>query len=681
MDLDRSIIKSNPFFNLLDEQDFSRILQSCTLVNLNPKEVLFHEGDFSDAFYIVKQGAIQITTINSNGETVFLARVGADGFFGEQAFSPSFSPRRRAKAAAQIETTLYKFPRNVLLSLKRVDPKFQTFLQEKGSQYIKEKLQKLTNSFHGSSYHLVELMKEEKFYPKRAVIFYQEDVANRAYILVSGEVELHCYGHENKIEQIVNIGPGQMFGVEGLDKDKTYHATAVAKLDANMLIIDSSQYHKMAEDHPLLKNLGDHFTNQFAFKAKGKIIQFHSEYLDMPATTSIISLDAGREVICQQVAGAEIFLASITNIPITKEIKYIHDERYYRTLSLSDNKIVGLLDYGMWEDRDRLFELIINGDEISEKNLQEFETTGHLTSRHIEKSESDLVCKCMRVSRGEINHLIVTKKADFAGIMQQTGAGTVCGGCRPSILEMLGTNAWSSCAVSQVVDHNPDIKSFRLTPLQGDILKYHPGQYLVIKVNIDNEWVQRNYTLTSIPEQSYYEITVKKETKGLFSSWLFENHNKDLIVYVAGPYGQFTLDQAKEQPVVCFMGGIGITPAVAFTRSLISSNKKQQIYIDYSASQVEQFILMDEFADIERKHKNVTINHRVTGVYGKVTEQEIRNIISSIEGCHVYICGPKGLEKLVTETFNQMNLEPERLHAEQFFHAGAPENVTQTISL
>ena len=679
MDIEHAIIKSNPFFSSFDDKDYSTLLPHITLVTLKPQEVLFHEGDFSDAFYIVKDGAIRIITINSRGETVFVARVGARGFFGEQAFSPAFSPRRRATAIAQVESTLYRFPRDVLRSLRHRDPRLQLILQKQGVQYIREKLQTLVNNFQQTAFHIEQIMGKIQSFPKRSVLFFQGETAHRAYIVVDGEIELRTYDQEKRIQQQTSIGPGQLFGAEGLSEHGIYLETAITKEDASIISIDSSRYQKVAENHPLLKKLGERFSRQFTFKAKGKILQFRSEYLDMPAITSIISLSDGQEIVCQQIISADMFIASITHVTATHEIKFTRDENYSRTLSLEKNKIIGFSDYGIWQDSHALLDFIIEGVEITEKQIEEFLKTGRILTQTIEKTDEKLVCICMRVPYSIINKLIVSENADFSDIRKRTGAGSVCGGCKPLILEMLGTNAWSPCIVFRVINHTPHIRSFQFRPLNKTIFPFQAGQYLVIKVKIDNVWVQRNYTLTSTSEQPYYEITVKKEPKGLFSSWLFEHAEENLIVYVAGPYGQFTLESTNGMPIVCFMGGIGITPAIAFTRYLANAKKQQRIYIDYSVVLAEQFILMDEFSNMTKKHSTIAMNHRITNISGMLTEQEIKTIILSIDSCHIYLCGPQGLEKLVIDTFNKMNLTSERLHVEQFIHAGSPENLPQTI--
>lgn len=682
MDLNHDLIRSNSYFKSLDDATYLKLVQQVSVVNLAKGEVLFREGDFADAFYIVKEGAVRISTISAQGQTVFLARLSDNDFFGEQAFSPSSSPRRQATATAQLDAVLYRFPREALLNLQKDYQQLQGMLHKKNLTYLRKKFRKLAESVQDFSYDIKKIMETKLSFPKRSIIYFQKDPAIKAYILVNGEVELRSYDDNKQLKQMVTIVPGQLFGIESFaetDQPVLYDAIAVAKQDSEVIEIDAVQY-KIGKDHPILNQLCANFKHQFVVKNKGKVLQFRGEYLEMPVTTSIISLNDGREIVCQQVIGADIFFAELTKTPPTRTVEHKKHEHYHREIMLAGNKIVGLVDYGIWEDSQDLLDSIVNSVELTETQLNEFIETGHIDIQ-MEVGREEHVCKCMRVSYQVINQLIVSAKADFNEISQKTGAGTICGGCKPIILEMLGTNVWTPCVIAKIIDRSPEVKSFQLRPTTGNVVPFKPGQYLVVKAKINNAWVQRNYTLTSRGDNPYFEITVKKEPKGIFSPWLFERRDSHSIIYIAGPYGQFTLQEPVVTPIACFMGGIGITPAIAFLRHLSQIKVNQRIYVDYSVQNAGQIILREELEKIAEKNTDILLNHRITNIHGLITEDEVQKIISSIAGCHVYMCGPKGLEKLVIDSFNKMDLPPERLHVEQFIHAGAPDNVPQMINL
>ncbi len=682
MDIDLNLTKTIPYFHSLSEEDMQFLVKEISVLHLSPKEILFHEGDLADSFYIVKTGDMRITTLSTSGEVIHLARISEGGFFGEQAFAPPTSiPHRQASAIAHEATTLYKIPRAAIISLQLAHQQFQTILQKQNLNYLREKLIKLTSAIQQSAYNINELLSNNKLYPKRSVIYFQTGAANEAYILVSGEVELRSYDQEKRLKQIIDIGAGQMFGTEIFNQQNEYFFTAVAKEDSLLIVINLSQSQKVIANHPLLSQFWTDFRKQFFYKNKGKILQFRSEHMNMPSTTSIIALNDGREVICQQIIGADIFLASVTNVKSSREVKFVQSEHINRRLYLCENKLVGLVEEGIWEDSPALLDLIVNGTDLADEQISKFIQSGKIfiqPETHV--SRENLVCKCMRVPYDVINRLIVSEKADFSKIVQKTGASTICGSCRPLIMEMLGEDIWVPCTISKVINHNPDVKSFQLQPTSGKIQPYKPGQYIIIKAKIKNLWIQRTYTLTSTQNLPYYEITIKKEAKGEFSPWLFSEADTNPLVYISGPFGKFTLDEKSDKPIVCFVGGIGVTPIIAFIREFMQRKISNHLYIDYSAMNKAQFIFTDEMEKLLKLYNNIVIYHRITDAYGILTEDDIKEIILKMGECHIYICGPKGLDQLVKNTLHKMKISENNIYSEQFIHSGAPDNFPQSIN-
>lgn len=679
MELEHNIIKENHYFKLLTAEAYSTLVEHISIIHLKKHETLFHEGEYADAFYIVKEGVIRITSINAKGKSIVLAKIINGGFFGEQAFSLSSSPRRQATAKAYENSILYKIPREALLFLQKSFQELQYALQQKNLVYIEDKFRKLTDKIQTTSNDIKAMLDNRHIYPERSIIYFQHDYAENTYILLSGEVELRSYNQKKEINQIIGINPGQIFGSSHISKEShhaIYHHTAVVKKEATVIVINTSQY----KDHSIIKEIYTHFSDQLVYQNKGKILQFRSEYLNMPVMTSIISLYDNNEIVCQQVIDADIFFAALTNHIKDRVILHQKNSYFKRELSLNKNCVIGFNDYGIWDDSHQLLDCIVNGKQLTEKQIESFIKTGHIAFQSDDLNEN-LVCKCMRVSYDTINHLISSEEATFSVISQKTGASTVCGGCKPTILQMLGTDTWIPCVLSNVIEHTNDVKSFQFKPTHHKMQVFKPGQYIVIKAKIDNAWVQRNYTLTGSFDLNYYEVTIKKEECGVFSPWLFQQMSENTIFYISGPYGEFVLEKPINSPIVCMMGGIGITPAIAFLRYLKTIDSSQMIYIDYSIHNREQIIFKNEFDTIIQTHKNIFLNYRITTIQGNLSSEEIKSLISSNTGCHVYVCGPKRFENKVIDTFREMNLPSEQLHIEEFSHAGAPDHISQTINL
>lgn len=79
------LLRRVPLFSDLSERDLARI-SSVAIPRSFPKGVrVFHEGDRSDACYIVRSGEVRITREHSDGRAIALATFGPGEIFGELA--------------------------------------------------------------------------------------------------------------------------------------------------------------------------------------------------------------------------------------------------------------------------------------------------------------------------------------------------------------------------------------------------------------------------------------------------------------------------------------------------------------------------------------------------------------------------------------------------------------------
>ena len=100
--------------------------------------------------------------------------------------------------------------------------------------------------------------------------------------------------------------------------------------------------------------------------------------------------------------------------------------------------------------------------------------------------------------------------------------------------------------------------------------------------------------------RDYYEIVVKQEPNAYLSSWLGAHNTEQPLIRVSQPEGNFVLDNSTDRPVVYFAGGIGVTPAIAFARSLAAKKYLGRLHVDYSAYTEKDFIFVDELLAIAK---------------------------------------------------------------------------------
>jgi CRP/FNR family transcriptional regulator, cyclic AMP receptor protein len=79
------LLRSVPLFADLEEGELERFSQVAVARSFPAGTRVFHEGDHSDACYIVREGSFRVTREHSDGRAITLATLGPGDIFGELA--------------------------------------------------------------------------------------------------------------------------------------------------------------------------------------------------------------------------------------------------------------------------------------------------------------------------------------------------------------------------------------------------------------------------------------------------------------------------------------------------------------------------------------------------------------------------------------------------------------------
>jgi CRP/FNR family transcriptional regulator, cyclic AMP receptor protein len=109
------LLKSVTLFADLEEGELERFSQVAVPRTFPAGTRVFHEGDDSDACYIVKEGSFRVTREHSDGRAITLATLGPGEIFGELAMLDG--DQRSASAEALTEGELLALPANDVRAL------------------------------------------------------------------------------------------------------------------------------------------------------------------------------------------------------------------------------------------------------------------------------------------------------------------------------------------------------------------------------------------------------------------------------------------------------------------------------------------------------------------------------------------------------------------------------------
>jgi signal transduction histidine kinase len=97
---------------------------------------VFKEGDAGDALYVVKSGLVQISAVIGTGERQVLSRVPPGDMFGELAIIDD--QPRSATAMPEVETVVYKVPRDAMVTMLARSPQFSFSMMREMTQRLRE---------------------------------------------------------------------------------------------------------------------------------------------------------------------------------------------------------------------------------------------------------------------------------------------------------------------------------------------------------------------------------------------------------------------------------------------------------------------------------------------------------------------------------------------------------------
>jgi ferredoxin-NADP reductase/CRP-like cAMP-binding protein len=659
-------------------------------------EIVFKEGDVGDRFYLILQGVAKITKKEGRTEKL-VSRLNRGQYFGERALirneprdvTVSAEGKLRVNSykgaithkASQFSlmdnlTTLYQVPKDIKpgepIAYKHygVDElSFQigplvgiTAFGEwpdvghvDGSttptgeaEYVRHDLIKESSLFRTlpvgkkSVVCRVECLEELQF-DDGSVIFREGDVADRFYLILSGKAKVtkkEDYGEK----LVARLCRGQYFGEVALIRNEPRIVTVTAEGPIRLA----------------------------SFKV---LITFHtSKFMDMDSLTTMYHFVGGEKVISTKVVNQPIFdatrmaaMASYVS-PIIYKRAGVRRELFYLY-----GRLVGMTSIGEWPDLGRVHQLIIQNKRVWPWQLALFKKKGVLWLEQERKSfkANAMVCKCTGATRGVLNQAVADDCDTVEKLVERTGASQVCGSCVSSLAEIVGRPDMAPVDLVSVLPVTTEVKSFRFRPRYTQVFPHLPGQHIRIEGQIAGYWVQRSYILTSpVGQANYYEITVKREEHGLFSRWLHDELNINSSVRISKPQGDFYLPLDEQTPIVCFSGGIGITPSLAILRTLHNMNHERALYIDYSVRTNDKFVYHHEFMDVSSQRDNISVNLRATREENVIQAEELEQIAENYPDATFYICGPQAFEKALCTHLEAASVPADKIKRERFVPAG-----------
>ncbi|MEC7999041.1 MAG: 2Fe-2S iron-sulfur cluster-binding protein [Bacteroidota bacterium] len=210
-----------------------------------------------------------------------------------------------------------------------------------------------------------------------------------------------------------------------------------------------------------------------------------------------------------------------------------------------------------------------------------------------------------------------------------------------------------SLKVKEIVKETNDTVSvsFQVPEDLKEAYAFTPGQYLTLKLTINNEEQRRSYSICSSSAEDI-TVAVKRVENGLVSSYLNEVLKENDEIEVMTPEGNFTLetDQAKKRKFVGFAAGSGITPIMSMIKQL-SMDEKETVFTLFYSNKMESDVIFKHQLD-QLAGDNLKINYIYTRqklnnplLEGRIDKSKAAELIKADLSClnadAFYLCGPE----------------------------------------
>lgn len=240
--------ESIPLFSALGHASLLTLINGLELVELEPGQVLFEDGDLADSMYVVSDGTVSAEVDRSDGAPLTLAELHEGQFFGEIGLL-SDQPRQ-ARVRAKTACRLLRLERQLVADLMAADATFLATL----IAFLRDRL--VANVVHTSPlFAKMPLDQGMELAARFEFLELEEDTALLEpgvrplgmYVLLAGTA--FCYRPKGR-PQLAELGPGAIFGEAALLRNNASNMEVRTTSKCFALFLDGSQFRELIMTHP-----------------------------------------------------------------------------------------------------------------------------------------------------------------------------------------------------------------------------------------------------------------------------------------------------------------------------------------------------------------------------------------------------------------------------------------------
>ena len=226
--------------------------------------------------------------------------------------------------------------------------------------------------------------------------------------------------------------------------------------------------------------------------------------------------------------------------------------------------------------------------------------------------------------------------------------------------------------IDEVIPHEgAKAKTFVFRRADGEALPYfRAGQYLSLKLPLEDSFVTRAYSLCSSPKDALKgraAITVRSNPGGFAADKLLAALKPGDEVIASDPQGFFYYEDLRDaKHVVGLAGGSGITPFLSMAYALRDGAEDFELTLLYGSRDEESILFKKELDEVAAACPKFRVVHVLSDEekagyeHGFITAELIKKYAPADAEYSVFLCGPEGMYRFLKPEIEKLAL-PERL--------------------
>lgn len=253
-----------------------------------------------------------------------------------------------------------------------------------------------------------------------------------------------------------------------------------------------------------------------------------------------------------------------------------------------------------------------------------------------------------------------------------------------------------SLTIAEKHQETPDSVSLWLDVPKAlqDVFDIAPGQFVSVKIGT----AIRQYSVSKVPTNDRFRITVKQQPSGEVSTWLNQTVQAGEVLQVSAPAGHFVIQPEinNRRTLYCVVAGSGITPVMHILEAVLHQEPATSIVLLYGNRNRDSVIFYEELEALARAFpEQLRVCHcwSSPGWFGtdywrkgRIDQDAVAELMKAFppyaQDCRYLVCGSGDFTRQAVQALKAIDVPEDRLLTEQFAAAkGRGQNTAEPESM